>query len=97
LLESETNGSMLVGAAEAGAVPLMVRAVGCSVLVAVGDRSPVLMPVAGLQPRRAGGPRALAKSCDHALRTVNRLPADFVLTLSFDMAANASRFLDRLT
>ena len=23
-------------------------------------------------------------------------PADFVLTLSFDLAANASRFLDRL-
>ena len=87
---------MVVGAASPGAEPLVVRAVGCSVLVAVGRRSPVLMHVAGLRPRGAGGPRAVAESCDRALRTLNRLPADFVLTLSFDLAANASRFLDRL-
>jgi hypothetical protein len=87
---------MLVGAAGADAEPLLVSAVGCSVLIAVGGHSPVLMPVAGLQPRRAGGPRALAESCDRALRTVNHLPADFVLTLSFDVATNASGFLDRL-
>jgi len=87
----------VLGAAHAGGEPLVVRAVGCSVLIAVGRRSPVLMPVAGLRPRGVGGPRALAESCDRALRTVNRLPADFVLTLSFDLAANASRFLDRLS
>jgi hypothetical protein len=88
---------MLVGAADAGAEPLTVRAVGCSVLVAVGRRSPVLMPVAAVHTRGVGGPSALAEHCDRALRTVNHLPADFVLTLSFDLATNASRFLDRLS
>ena len=87
---------MMVGAAGADAEPLVVTAVGCSVLVAVGRRSPVLMPVAALRPRGGGGPRALAESCDRALRAVNCLPADFVLTLSFEVAANASRFLERL-
>jgi hypothetical protein len=87
---------MAVGAAGTDAEPLVIRAVGCSVLVAVGRRSPVLMSVAALEPRGVGGPRALAESCDHALRSVNRLPEDFVLTLSFDVAENASRFVDRL-
>jgi hypothetical protein len=88
---------MVVGAGDAAAEPLVVTATGCSVLVAVGYRSPVLMPIAALRPRGAGGPRALALGCDRALRAINRLPVDFVLTLSFDVAANASRFLDRLS
>ncbi len=88
---------MLVGAAEAGSEPLAIRALGCSVLVAVGRRSPVLIAVSGLHPHGAGGPRALAEHCDRALRVVNRLPADFVLALSFDVAANASRFLERVS
>ena len=96
LLESETNGSLVLGAADAGAEPLVVTAAGCSVLVAVGHRGPMLMAVAGLRPHDVGGPRAFALGCDRALRTVNRLPADFILTLAFDVPANASRFLDRL-
>ncbi len=88
---------MLVGAVAAGSEPLVIRALGCSVLVAVGCRSPVLMAIAALRPNGAGGPRALAQSCDRALRAVNRLPADFVLTLSFDVASNASRFLERVS
>jgi hypothetical protein len=87
---------MLLGAAETGAEPLVVTAAGCSVLVAVGHRSPMLMAVSRLRPRGVGGPRAIALSCDRALRTVNRLPEDFVLTLAFDVAANAPRLLDRL-
>jgi hypothetical protein len=96
LLESETNGSMVLGAAGAVAEPLVLTAAGCSVLVAVGHRSPMLVAVAGLRSHGVGGPRALALGCDRVLRTVNRLPTDFVLTLAFDEAANASRFVDRL-
>jgi hypothetical protein len=96
LLESETNGSMVLGAGGSGVEQLVVTAAGCSVLVAVGQRSPVLMPVARLWPRGVGGPRALAESCDRALRTINRLPADYALRLSFDVTTNAQRFLDRL-
>jgi hypothetical protein len=96
LLESESNGSLLLGAADADAEPIVVTAAGCSVLVAVGCRSPMLMSVTELRPSGAGGPRGLAEGCDRALRIVNRLPDDFVPTVSFAVPANASRFLGRL-
>jgi hypothetical protein len=96
LLESETNGSMVLGVRGAGVEPLVVTAAGCSILVTVGQRSPVLMPVAALHRRGGGGPRAIAAGCDRALRAINRLPDDFALTVSFDVAANATRFIARL-
>ncbi|HVC05823.1 MAG TPA: hypothetical protein VND88_14195 [Candidatus Acidoferrales bacterium] len=83
---------MLLAATDPAAEPLVVTAAGCSVFVAVGTRAPMLMTVAALRPRGAGGPRALAVSCDRALRIVNGLPDDFVMRLSFDVAANAARF-----
>jgi hypothetical protein len=87
---------MVVAVSGAVAEPLVVTAAGCSVLVAVGNRCPALMPVSRLRPRGAGGPRALAASGDRALRSINRLPADFAVSLSFDVAANTTRFLARL-
>ncbi|HEY6468524.1 MAG TPA: hypothetical protein VI434_02030 [Candidatus Dormibacteraeota bacterium] len=96
LLESETNGSMVIGAGSDAVEPVVVTALGCSVLLAVGHRSPVLMSIAALRPRGVGGPRALAQGCERALRAVNHLPADFAISLSFGLAANASGFLHRL-
>ena len=87
---------MVIGAGGDAVELLVVTAAGCSVLVAVGHRSPILMSIAALRPRGVGGPRALAEECERTLRAINHLPADFAVSLSFDVAANASGFLDRL-
>ena len=48
LLESETNASLVLGVRGSDCEPLVVTALGCSVLVAVGRRSPILMPISSL-------------------------------------------------
>ncbi len=92
LLESETNGSLSIAVKGAEYDPLVVTALGCSVLIAVGRRASMLMAIASLRPDGRSGPRALAEGCERTLRAVNGLPADFVPTLSFGDPANARRF-----
>jgi hypothetical protein len=92
LLESETNGSLCIGVDGSTQEPLVITAVGCSVLVAVGDGPAVLMPVSSIRADGGPGARALAEGCDCALRAVHGLPADFTPTVSFGDPVNATRF-----
>jgi hypothetical protein len=93
LLESETNGSMILGARGSRCEPLVVTALGCSVLLAIGPRASVLIPMQSLQRRGMVGARALAAGCERTLRTVHRLPPDFAPTVSFDNPVNAARWI----
>jgi hypothetical protein len=95
LLESETNGSMILGARGSCCSPLVVTALGCSVLVAIGCRASVLIPMQSPQRRGTFGARALAAGCERTLRTVHGLPPDFVLSVSFDNPVNAARWIGR--
>jgi hypothetical protein len=97
LLESETNASLLLGVQGTDCDPLVVTALGCSVLVAVGRRPPILMALSSLRRGNRSGPRALAAGCDRTLRRVHDLPPDFVPTLSFADPVNASRFHEWLS
>ncbi|HVC42466.1 MAG TPA: hypothetical protein VND54_10865 [Candidatus Saccharimonadales bacterium] len=97
LLESETNGSLVMGVSGSDCEPLVVTAVGCSVLVAVGRRSPILIAIASLGRGGRSGPRALAEGCDRTLRRVHDLPSGFVPTLSFADPVNARRFAEWLS
>ena len=92
LLESETNASLVLGVRGSDCEPLVVTALGCGVLVAVGRGSPVLMPISSLNRNGRSGPRALAEGCDRTLRTVHNLPPEFVPTVFFADPVNASRF-----
>jgi hypothetical protein len=94
LLESETNASLVLGVRGSDCEPLVVTALGCSVLVAVGHGSPILMPISSLARNGGSGPRALAEGCDRTLRTVHDLPPEFVPTLFFPDPVNASHFPD---
>ena len=97
LLESETNGSMIVGARGSRREPLVVTALGCSVLVTFGPRASVLLPVHSLHRRGASGARALAAGCERALRAVHGLPPDFVPSVAFDDPMNAARWIGRVS
>ena len=92
LLESETNGSLVLSSMGRDCEPLIVTALGCSVLMAVGPRPPILVAIPALNGHGRSGPRALAEGCDRTLRTVYDLRPDFVPTLFFADAANARRF-----
>jgi hypothetical protein len=92
LLESETNGSLVLGVRGSDCDPLVVTALGCSVLVAVGRQSSILMAISPLSREGKSGPRALAEGCDRTLRTVHDLSSDFAPTLFFTDAVNARRF-----
>ncbi|MFZ0180664.1 MAG: hypothetical protein WAL84_12460 [Candidatus Dormiibacterota bacterium] len=92
LLESETNGSMVLGVTGSDCEPIVITALGCSVLVAVGWRSPILMAISPLSREGKSGPRALAEGCDRTLRTVHGLPSEFAPTLLFTDPVNATRF-----
>ena len=94
LLESETNASLVLGVRGSDCEPLVLTALGCSVLVAVGRRSPVLMPISSLKLNGRSGPRALAEGCDRTLRTVHDLPSEFTPTLFFADPVSAGRFPD---
>ena len=96
LLESETNESVVLGVNGSDCEPLVVTALGCSVLVAVGRRSPILMAVSSLSRDGRSGPRALAEGCDRTLRTVHDLPSEFVPTLFFADPLNARRYREWL-
>jgi hypothetical protein len=96
LLESETNGSVVLGVRGSDCEPLVVTALGCSVLVAIGPRSPILMAISSLSRDGRSGPQALAEGCDRTLRTVHDLPSEFVPTLFFADPVNASRFREGL-
>jgi hypothetical protein len=96
LLESETNGTLILGVDGSDCAPLVVTALGCSVLVATGRGAQVLIPVARLRRRGLTGPHALAEGCDRTLRSVHRLPAEFVPALAFGNPVNAAGFLARL-
>ncbi len=91
-LESETNASLVLGVRGSDCEPLVVTALGCSVLIAVGRRSPILMPISSLNRNGGSGPRALAEGCDRTLRAVHDLPSEFVPTLFFADPVNASHF-----
>jgi hypothetical protein len=95
LLESETNGSMILGAHGTRCEPLVVTALGCSVLVSVGPRAAVLIAMGSLHRRGAFGARALAAGCERALRAVHGLPPDFPLSVAFDNPVNAVRWSGR--
>jgi hypothetical protein len=95
LLESETNGSLIVGVSGGGREPLIVTALGCSVLVAIGPRALVLVPMRSLRSRGAIGARALAAGCERTLRTVHGLPLGFAPTVWFDNPVNAAGWLRR--
>lgn len=92
LLESETNGSLVLGVRGSDSEPIVITALGCSVLVAVGRRSPILMAISRLRRGGRSGPRALAEGCDRTLRTVHDLPSEFAPTLFFTDPVNATRF-----
>ncbi len=92
LLESETNASLVLGVRGSDCEPLVVTALGCSVLIGVGRRSPILMPISSLNRNGGSGPRALAEGCDRTLRAVHDLPSEFVPTLFFADPVNASHF-----
>jgi hypothetical protein len=96
LLESETNGSLVLGVRGSDCEPLVVTALGCTILVAVGRRSPMLIAISSLSRDGRSGPRALAEGCDRTLRTVHHLPSEFVPTLFFADPINAGRFRERL-
>jgi hypothetical protein len=96
LLESETNGSLAVGVRGSDCEPLVVTALGCSVLVAVGRRAPMLIAISSLRREGRSGPRALAEGCDRTLRRVHALPSEFTPTLSFAHPVNARRFREWL-
>lgn len=96
LLESETNGSLVLGVKGSDCEPLVVTALGCSVLVAVGRGSPMLMAICALRRGGRSGPGALAEGCDRTLRTVHGLPSEFTPTLAFAHPANARRFREWL-
>ena len=96
LLESETNASLTLGALGHRGGRMVVTALGCSVVVAVGNGAAVLMQLATLGRRRCSGARALAAGCERTLRTVHRLPPDFVPTIAFDDPTNTAGWLDRL-
>jgi hypothetical protein len=95
LFESETNGSLIVGVSGSNREPLIVSALGCSVLVAFGPRASVLVPVRSLRERGMFGARALAAGCERTLRTVHRLPPGFIPTVWFDNPVNAAGWLRR--
>jgi hypothetical protein len=94
LLESEANGSLAIGVTGSDCAPLIVTAVGSSVVLAVGVIGAVLTPTSSLGGR-CPGPRFLAEGCDRALRGVHRLPADFTPTLYFADPLNTRRFRER--
>src|ERR1700686_4980275 len=83
LLESETNGSLVLGVRGSDCEPIVITALGCSVLIAVGRRSPLLMAISPLSRVGKSGPRALAEGCERTLRTVYDLSSEFAPTLFF--------------
>jgi hypothetical protein len=95
LLESETNGSVVLGVNGIDCEALVVTALGCSVLVAVGRRASILMAISSLCPDGRSGPRAVAEGCDRTLLAVHHLRPDFVPTICFADPANAARFHER--
>ena len=94
LLESETNGSLVLGVRGSECEPIVITALGCTVLVAVGRRPPILIAIPALGGHGRSGPRALAEGCDRTLRTVHALPSQFVPTVFFADPVNASHFPD---
>ncbi len=92
LLESETNASLELGVRGSDCEPLVITALGCTVLVAVGRRSPILIRISSLNRNGRSGPRAVAEGCDRTLRTVHDLPSEYVPTLSFTDPVSAGRF-----
>jgi hypothetical protein len=96
LLESETNGSLVLGVRGSDFEPIVITALGCSVLVAVGRLSSILMAISPLSREGRSGPRALAEGCDRTLRTVHDLSSEFAPTLFFTDPLNATRFTEWL-
>jgi hypothetical protein len=95
LLESETNGSLTIGVRGICCEPLVVTALGCTVLVAMGPRASVLIAMRSQRRRGTFGARALAAGCERTLHTVHGLPLGFVPTVWFDNPVNAAGWLRR--
>ena len=96
LLESETNGSLRIGAQGRRRDALVISAMGCCVVVGIENGAQILLSVAGLEGYPERGPRVLAARCEATLRRLHGLPDNFVPTVDFDNAANARRFRERL-
>jgi hypothetical protein len=96
LLESETNGSLALGVGTSDCEPLVVTAIGCSVLLAIGARASVLLPVESLRRGEVCGASALAAGCERVLRMVHGLAVGSVPTVAFDNPVNAAGWVGRV-
>jgi|GEM_PF-3206541 len=97
LLESETNGSLTLGGGTSDREPLMITALGCSVLLTIGPGESVLVPVGSLRRDRISGARALAALCEQVLLALHGLPRGSVPTIAFDNPINAAGWVGRRT
>jgi hypothetical protein len=96
LLESETNGSLTLGVATSDREPLVVTALGCSVLLAVGPGASVLVRIESLRRGEVSGADALAAGCERVLRILHDLQHDAVPIVAFDDPVNAAGWRGRL-
>jgi hypothetical protein len=96
LLESETNGSLTLGVSTSDREPLVVTALGCSVLLAIGPGASVLVRIESLRRDGISGAEALAAGCERVLRILHGLPHDAVPTVAFDDPVNAGGWLARV-
>jgi len=96
LLQSETNGSLLIGVEGRRCRGLVVTAAGCALVVGIEHGAQVLVNTAVPDRRQDRGPRALAARCEAVLRWIHWLPDDYVPTVAFADPSNARRFRDRL-
>ena len=96
LLESETNGSLPLGVGTSDCEPLVVTAIGCSAVLAIGARASVLLPLESLRRGEVCGARALAAGCERVLRMVHGLAVGSVPTVAFDNPVNAAGWVGRL-
>jgi hypothetical protein len=95
LLESETNGSLALGGGRCDREPLVIRALGCSVLLSIGRGDSVLVPVGSLRRDRVSGARALAILCEQVIGALYGLPRGSVPTVAFDNPTNAAGWAGR--
>ena len=95
LLESELNSSLIIGVRDRDCDPLVVTALGCSVLMALGARASVLLTMTSLGSVDSCGPKALALGCERTLRTVHQLSERFAPTLWFEHPRNRAGFIRR--
>jgi hypothetical protein len=95
LLESETNGSLTLRVPTRDCEPLVVTAMGCSALLAVGLGASVLVRIESLRRDDVSGAEALAAGCERVLRILHGLPRDAAPIVAFHDPVNAAGWLGR--